>query len=69
MDILEKFGKRIRQLREQKKLSQEEVAFKAKLSVYYISRIERGKANPSLETLDSLARALNLSLSDLLSRL
>lgn len=66
MDILEKLGKRLRQLREQKRLSQEELAFKAKLSVYYISRIERGKANPSLETVFSLAKAIGISASSLI---
>lgn len=65
MDILEKFGKRLRQLREQKGLSQEELAFRANLSVYYISRIERGKANPSLETLHNLASGLRVSIKDL----
>lgn len=64
MDILTKFGKKVRELREKKGLSQEELAFKADLSVYYISRIERGKANPSLETIFAIQKALGFKFLD-----
>lgn len=62
MDLLEKFGKKIRITRENKNLSQEDLAFKSGLSVYYISRIERGKANVSLETIAKLQKALGIIL-------
>ncbi len=66
MKIAEKFGRRLKELRTQKKLTQEDIAYKAEVTVYYISKIERGLANPSLETLVKIASALNTNLSDLL---
>lgn len=65
MKIAEKFGRRLKELRTQKKLTQEDIAYKAEVTVYYISKMERGLANPSLETLVKIASALNISLSDL----
>lgn len=58
MNILEKFGKKVRELREKKGMTQEDLAYKADLSVYYVSRIERGKANVSLETVEKIQKAL-----------
>lgn len=52
--------------RENRNMSQEELAFKAELSVYYISRIERGKANPSLVTVYKVSKALNIPVNVLL---
>jgi transcriptional regulator with XRE-family HTH domain len=65
MSIIEKFGENLRKLRAAKGLSQEEIAFASKLSVYYVSKLERGKANPSLETMTKLAKALKTSLSEI----
>ena len=42
------FGKNVRRARQQKKLTQEELAFEAKIDLTYIGGIERGKRNPSL---------------------
>lgn len=64
MDILITFGKNIRAIREEKKISQEELAFKSGVSVYYISRIERGKANVGLETLYKIVKALGLEIPE-----
>lgn len=66
MEILVNFGKKVRSLREKKGMTQEDLAFKSKLSVYYISKLERGKANPSLVTLNSIARALGVSAKEVL---
>lgn len=66
MNILENLGKNIRAIREKKRMSQEELALKAGISVYYVSRIERGKANVSLETVYKIAKALNLDIKQLL---
>lgn len=65
MNITEKFWKRLKELRAKKNVTQEEIAFEAKVSVYYISKLERGIANPSLEMLSRLAKSLKISLSDL----
>ncbi len=56
----------VRERREVLRLSQEEVAHRAKLHRTYISDIERGARNLSLKSLVDLARALELSTSDLI---
>lgn len=56
---------RIKELRRSKSLSQEELSEKVGISSKYLSSIERGKGNPSLETIIELASALNIELSDM----
>lgn len=56
----------VRERREVLRLSQEEVAHRAKLHRTYISDIERGARNLSLKSLYDLARALELTTSDLI---
>lgn len=46
-------------------LSQEELAERAELHRTYISSIEHGKRNPSLENIEKLAKALDTSISEL----
>ena len=58
-------GKRLRDLRESRGWSQEELAEKSDLDSTYIGGIERGRRNPSLVSLAKLARALNIPLPDL----
>jgi transcriptional regulator with XRE-family HTH domain len=60
------FGLTVRQLREAQGWSQETLAEKAQLNRSYVGEIERGKVIPSLITLDKLASALGLKISDLL---
>jgi transcriptional regulator with XRE-family HTH domain len=55
-------GARIRQLREQKKLSQGDIEETTGLLRCYISRVENGHTVPSLETLERFAAALDLPL-------
>ena len=64
--ILEKIGKRIRQARTERKLSQEELAELSKLSSTYIGRLERGEKTPSIDTLVTLADSLQVSPVDFL---
>jgi DNA-binding XRE family transcriptional regulator len=63
--IYEKLGSRIRQLRKQQHLSQEDLATKAKLDLTSISEIESGLRNPSLKTLNKIALALRVPLAEL----
>lgn len=56
----------VRERREVLRLSQEEVAHRAKLHRTYISDIERGARNLSLKSLYDLARALEVTTSDLI---
>ena len=65
MDILEGFGKRVRERRLKMGLSQEKFAGKCKLDRTYISGIERGKRNLSLRNIKILADALHTTISEL----
>ncbi len=51
----------LRAVRAQQKLSQLVVAKKARVSVSYVSMLERGERTPPLETLEVLAKALGVS--------
>jgi transcriptional regulator with XRE-family HTH domain len=63
--IQKQFGKRVRNLRLEKGLSQEELAFKVGIHRTYIGGIERGERNPSLKNIAAIAKALGVTLSDL----
>jgi transcriptional regulator with XRE-family HTH domain len=62
MDI----GYRLRSLREHKKLSQGEIEKRTGLLRCYISRVENGHTVPSVETLEKIARALEMPLYQLI---
>jgi transcriptional regulator with XRE-family HTH domain len=59
-------GDRVRQLREHKKLSQGDIERRTGLLRCYVSRIENGHTIPSVETLEKLARALDVPMYQLL---
>ncbi|AYF87519.1 XRE family transcriptional regulator [Pseudomonas sp. DY-1] len=63
------FGHRIRELREGKGMNQEAFADKCGFARTYMSRIETGGANPSLDAIKVLADALEVDLSTLLAGL
>ena len=63
---LAQLGKRVRDLRRQKKWTQEDLEGKAKIERVYLSRIEGGRQNPSILTLRALARAFKVTIADLL---
>lgn len=63
--LITKFGKHLLKLRTQHDLSQEELANDADIPINQIGRIERGEINPSLSTLNAIARALDMKLSKL----
>ncbi|MGY6521456.1 MAG: helix-turn-helix domain-containing protein [Mongoliitalea sp.] len=65
MDIKEKFGIRLKTLRKEKGLSQEELAERSGLNRPYISGIEQGKRNVSLEVMEKLAEALGVRMMEL----
>ena len=58
------YGKAIRSIRQNKKISQEEVADLCGLHRTYISDVELGKRNVSLENIDKIAHALQMKKSD-----
>ena len=53
-------GQTIQVLRQRANMSQKELALQSNLSQAQVSQMERGNANPSLDTLNSVARALNV---------
>lgn len=65
-DTLLLFGLRVRELRSEKAISQEELAALTELDRTYISGIERGKRNLSLKNILKIASALNVTPSQLL---
>ena len=58
-------GERLRQIREEKKLSQGDIEHKTGLLRCYISRVENGHTVPSVETLEKFARALEVPMYQL----
>ena len=60
-------GKNVGRLRRQKGLTQEELAFEAKIDLTYMGGIERGERNPSLFVMARIADALSVPLTKLLS--
>ncbi len=67
--IARALGQRIRQLRQSRpeKLTQEELAERADISVSFLSMIERGERAPHIETLARIAEALDVELAELFS--
>jgi len=64
-DLLSRFGRRIRELRSKRCMSQEALALEADLDRSYVGQVERGTRNISLENIEKLAEALGVSVSEL----
>ena len=64
MDIRVKIGKRLRELRIAKKLSQERFAFECELDRTYIATIEQGKRNVSIVNIEKIANAFDMSVAE-----
>ncbi len=65
MNIKEKVGKRIKELRIKASLTQMELAGRASLDRTYINSVENGKRNISIINIEKIANALNVSIADL----
>ena len=65
-DLLIRFGNRLRELRQARGVSQEALADLAGLHRTYVSSVERGERNISLQNIDRLAAALEVSLAELM---
>ena len=63
MDILTRYGQAVRKIRLERGISQEELADRCGLHRTYISDIELGKRNLSLENIERIAISLNKTLS------
>ncbi len=61
-----KIGRRICWMRKQRNISQDYLAFIADMDRTYLTRLEKGKANPSIRTLHKIARKLKIKIASLL---
>ena len=64
MNIKLKVGGRIKELRKQLSLSQEALALKAEVDRTYVTDVENGRRNVSIELLEKLIASLEVSFSD-----
>lgn len=60
------FGKRVRKVRDERKISQEELAARIGVHRNHVGRIERGETSPPLPLVEKIAKALKASSQDLL---
>ena len=67
-DIKSRFGERLREVREKRGISQERLAGIAGLHRTYVSLIERGERNVTIETIEKLATALDVEMATLMPR-
>lgn len=65
-DIRKQFADKIIALRKEKDISQEDLAFEAKIDRSYMSRIERGLVSAGIVKIDKIAKALNVKPYELL---
>jgi transcriptional regulator with XRE-family HTH domain len=65
MEIKSKVGKRIKEIREQKKISQKDLAYTSNLDRSYVASVENGQRNISIINLEKISIALEVTLSEL----
>ena len=65
-DIRDRFGERVRELRQAAGIAQEELAARAKLSRHYVSEMESGKRNPSIEVVEKIASGLRVPIREIM---
>ncbi|MEP7107653.1 MAG: helix-turn-helix transcriptional regulator [Ferruginibacter sp.] len=64
MDIKLKIGQRIRELRKELEISQEALAYKAEVDRTYVTDVENGRRNVSVEILERIIIGLNVTISE-----
>lgn len=64
MNAKEQIGKRIRELRNSQKISQEQLALKADIDRTYMTGVENGRRNVSIILIDKIIKALEISYED-----
>lgn len=67
-DISKKFGKKVKEIRLKKKMSQRDVAKLLKVHRSYVSGIERGVRNPSLKVIERVANALGVNIEEIIKK-
>ncbi|TLX72997.1 helix-turn-helix transcriptional regulator [Labilibacter sediminis] len=64
MNLQLQFGERVRELRLAKGLSQEALAYKAGIDRTYMTSVENGKRNVSIQNVEKIITALDISVSE-----
>lgn len=64
-DLMSKLGERIRTLRMKKNMTQNDLAIECEFEKASMSRIESGRSNPTVKTLDKISKALEVNIADL----
>jgi transcriptional regulator with XRE-family HTH domain len=67
-DISKQFGKRVKEIRLKKKMSQGDVAKVLKVHRSYVSGIERGVRNPSLKVIERVANAFGVNIEEVIKK-
>lgn len=67
--LVGEFGELVRRLRKEQGYSQEEFSFRVGLHQTYVSSVERGERNVTIQTADRIAKALGTTLADLFGQL
>lgn len=65
MNIIFKYGERLRNLRKERGFTQEEIALRADITTSYYGQLERGTANPSVAMLEKICTVMGISISDI----
>ncbi len=60
-------AKRIRELREERRMTQNALAYQAGVSPTYIYQLERGEKNPTIEYIDNICWGLGISIEEFFS--
>lgn len=66
-DIRGLVGRNVARIRRERQMTQEQLSERSGLSQQYLSTLERGSRNPTVTTLDEVAKALSVKVIDLLS--
>jgi len=68
-ELAKRFGELVRRLRRERGYSQEDFSFRVGLHQTYVSSIERGERNVTIQTADRIAGAFGLTLTELFAEL
>ena len=66
LEVLIEFGNKLKDLRTLKGLTLQQLAFEADMEISQVHRVEKGKINPTLTTLNALAKGLGITLTELI---
>jgi len=67
MDLKQMIGSRIKEIRSKRGITQDQLSERMEINPKYLSSIERGKENPTLNTLLKLSESLEVSLDEVFS--